>query len=87
MDIINEIHYCRDCGFSHNFTHGKSPEAIRLDLEDGKDAWDITGRTNHFTARYTFSRCSTKIQCRECGGIRMSNKGHGIINYECPCKK
>ena len=38
MDIINEIHYCHNCGFSHNFTHGKSPEAIRLDLEDGKDA-------------------------------------------------
>lgn len=87
MEIIKETRYCEICGFLHEFTCGKSPEAVKIDLEDGKDTWDITGRTNHFTARYIFSRCSTKIQCRDCGGIRMSNKGRGIINYECPCKK
>jgi hypothetical protein len=87
MEIIKETRYCETCRISHEFTCGKSSEAVKFDINDGKDIWDITGQTNHFTVRYTFSRCSTKIQCRECGGVRKSNPGHGIINYECPCKK
>jgi hypothetical protein len=87
MEIIKKTRYCEICGFLYEFTCGKSPEAVKFDINDGKDIWDITGQTNHFTARYIFSKCSTKIQCRECGGISMLNKGRGIINYECPCKK